>query len=113
MSVRRGHHRRVVVRGDFVYKRDLDDSKSCLLEYLIWLKAKEKGLEEFFCPVVRWDGKTLVMRRARCPGKADKALAESLGLRATDLRHDKNWGFLDGKSVIVDYGHKENEGFLR
>lgn len=114
-----GSSRRVYAVDDFVIKIPKNKRGQIECENEFWLYTHiDDSYKPYLCPVVYYDKKCLIMMKAEPVSKEDfeslfkkgitrvsQYLYQTYTLDNFDLTFNFNWGLLQGKLVVVDYGH--------
>lgn len=112
-EIGRGRHRTVhdhPERPDLVLKVTLPGyhqaTSSNWLEWSIWKHVSGTDLAQYFAPCESFSKGVLAMRRCE-PCEDDTDDLTLLGVRIRDTGRARNCGMLDGRRVVIDYGHPD------
>ena len=84
-------------------------SNSNQIEWSVWLAVKDTPFADFFCPCVDLtaEGHIIMLRCDPVPKDHKKRITKILDIKLPDTNGLKNYGWLDGRLVLVDYGHTD------
>lgn len=90
---------------DWVVKQSVGHANQ--IEWKLWLTVKDTPFAKFFCPCVELTTEGhLIMVRCKPVQEDFKKIPTILGIKPPkDSKNPENYGFLDDRLVIVDYGH--------
>jgi len=118
-NIKEGAGRKVYIFNDYVLKiaknkRGLKENQN---EYYLYNNA-DMTIKNFLCPIIDFNGKHLLMRKAELINleKFEKEilpvvkhiiidLYNKYNIDDFDLNCHFNWGILNNKPVIIDYGY--------
>ncbi len=126
-EIGRGNHR-IVYKNPFnkeeVLKYSYNPYKSGLggnsnyIEWRVWNAVKDdSSISKYFCPITGYtnDYSVITMLEASPMKKSQfslRLLDKLPALLRLDVNRAENWGILEGRPVLVDYGFNENVKYL-
>lgn len=89
----------------------LKGPKANLIEHDRWQRRHELGLEGWLVPVLACatDGSWLVMQRVERLLEERRRPPHPDEVRALKDTNANNWGYLDGRPMLLDYGYPEDD----